>query len=237
MTVRPLPCDRRHPLGDALTSRLFATAAEYLAGEDGCHDMDHVRRVYNTALYLGDQTGGRLDIIAAAAILHDIGRPAETAARGTVCHAERGAAMAGEILVALGFVQADIEAIRHCIAAHRYRRSIPPRTIEAMVLYDADKLDAIGATGVGRAFHFAGQIGARLHNPEVDIAATEAYSREDTAFREYMLKLRHIKDRMLTEPGRRLAWERHRFMEGFFDRLQAETLGEWRMGRHNETRR
>jgi uncharacterized protein len=99
-------------------------------------------------------------------------------------------------------------------------------TLEAKILYDADKLDSIGAVGIGRAFLFAGQMGAKLHNDrDVDILDCKPYSKEDTAYREFKFKMSKIKDRMLTLEGRRLAEERHVFMEVFFERLEKETKG------------
>lgn len=113
----------------------------------------------------------------------------------------------------------------HCIETHRFRGNNKPQTKEAKVLFDADKLDSIGAVGIGRAFQFAGEVGARLHNGGIDIKQTQSYSKEDTAYREFTVKLRKIKDRMLTEEGKRMAEERHRFMIAFFDRLNDEVEG------------
>ena len=93
------------------------------------------------------------------------------------------------------------------------------------MLFDADKLDSIGATGIGRAFLFAGEIGARLHDSNVDPARTKPYTADDTAYREYLVKLKRIKDRIFTAEGRRIAESRHRFMVRFFDRLNKETEG------------
>jgi uncharacterized protein len=97
--------------------------------------------------------------------------------------------------------------------------------LEARTLFDADKLDSIGAIGIGRAFLFAGEVGAKLHNPEMDLHNTQPYTEQDTGYREFKLKLSKIKDRMLTVEGRRLARERHAFMEEFFERLQQEWDG------------
>ena len=118
------------------------------------------------------------------------------------------------------------ENIIHCIAAHRFRRGEAPRTLEARVLFDADKLDAIGAVGVARAYLFAGEVGARLHNPDVDVENTRPYTSEDTGYREFKVKLSKIKDGMLTREGGRMAAARHAFMTAFFERLQAEHKGD-----------
>jgi uncharacterized protein len=119
-----------------------------------------------------------------------------------------------------------VEAVAHCVATHRFRGGAEPASIEAKVLFDADKLDSVGAVGIGRAFLFAGEVGARLHDPHADHGSAESYSAEDTAHREYTVKLRHIKNRMLTQTGRAMAEARHRFMEEFFARLDAETRGD-----------
>ena len=90
----------------------------------------------------------------------------------------------------------------------------------------ADKLDSIGAIGAGRAFHFAGRIGARVHNSEAEARDSDSYSVEDSAYREYLVKLRHIHEAMLTAEGRRMAEGRHLFMVAFFERICLETRGE-----------
>jgi uncharacterized protein len=167
-----------------------------------------------------------LEVLSGAALLHDIGRQFETEKQGGVCHAEKGAELAGDILQKLGFPEPFIENVSHCIETHRYRGDKAPSTLEAKILFDADKLDSIGAVGIGRAFLFAGQTGARLHNEgDVDILACKPYSTEDTAYREFKFKMSKVKDRMLTPEGRRLADERHDFMELFFQRLEREIKG------------
>jgi uncharacterized protein len=214
-----------HPLGQEVTDRLCRIAAHYRDGEGGCHGPDHAGRVYRTALYIGRLMGARLDVLGAAALLHDIGRPYEKENQGKVCHAEKGAELAREILQDFPFEAEIIEDIVHCIETHRYRGEKIPSSLEAKILYDADKLDCIGAIGIGRAFLFAGQVGAKLHNSEVDLASTQSYSTEDTAYREFKVKLSKVKDRLLTPEGRRLAQERHAFMEIFFERLEREVNG------------
>ena len=134
--------------------------------------------------------------------------------------------MAREILARHKVDAAIAGQIVHCIEHHRFRKDCQPDTLEARVLFDADKLDAIGAVGIGRAFLFAGENGARLHNtPGIDPLASPAYGPEDTAYREFLHKLRHVRERMLTNEGRRLAEERHQFMIQFFDRLKEEIEG------------
>jgi uncharacterized protein len=133
--------------------------------------------------------------------------------------------MAAEFLQGQGADPKLIQAVCHCIESHRFRGKVAPASLEAKVLFDADKLDSVGAVGIGRAFLFAGEVGARLHNDDLDLAGTSPYSREDTAYREFRLKLAKVKGRLLTAEGRRLAAGRHRFMTGFFKRLNREVRG------------
>ena len=188
--------------------------------------MDHVERVIALAEKLAREEGADLEVVKVAALLHDIGRGEEARSRGRVCHACYGAELARKILEEEGLSPDFIERVVRAIRRHRFRGKEAPESLEEKVLFDADKLDSLGAVGIGRAFLFAGEVGARLHNPEVDLEKTEPYSSEDTAWREFKLKLSRIKDRMLTAGGRRLAEERHRFMEEFFERLHREVRGE-----------
>jgi uncharacterized protein len=191
----------------------------------GSHDWDHTLRVHRLCRRIGAAEGADPLVIRAAAYLHDIGRAHQDRTNGKVCHARQGAAMARDILQDYPLDTDRRENIVHCIAAHRFRRGEPPQTREARVLFDADKLDAIGAVGIARAFLFAGELGARLHSPEVDVSRAPAYSIDDTGYREYIVKLSKIRDRMITRTGRRLADERHRFMVAFFDRFLEEIDG------------
>jgi uncharacterized protein len=213
------------PLGKELTEKLRLISRQYCEAEGGCHGPDHTERVHNLALHLGKLMQARLDILSGAALLHDIGRQEETRAKGRICHAEKGAELARKILKENGLPEEKIREIAHCIEAHRYRNNRKPVSVEARILYDADKLDSIGAVGIGRAFLFAGQVGAKLHNHNSNIDNTASYSLEDTAYREFRVKLCKIRDRMLTPEGRRLAEERHDFMEIFFRRLEREING------------
>ena len=192
----------------------------------GSHKWDHTLRVCRLCKHIGIAEGVDMDVLLAAAYLHDIGRRYQDESKGALCHAEKGAQMAGSVLENLTLSEAQKNNILHCIRSHRFRGSHAPRTPEAKVLFDADKLDAIGAVGVARAFLFAGEVGARLHNAEANAEDTEAYSVDDTGYREFEVKLSKIKDRMLTIEGRKMAEERHIFMVSFFKRFLEEFEGE-----------
>jgi len=183
----------------------------------GSHGWDHTLRVYRLCERIGRAENADLGVLRAAALLHDIGRREEDGCQGRICHALRGAELARPLVNDLDMSPGQRDNILHCIRTHRYRGNQRPETLEAQVLFDADKLDSIGAVGVGRAFLFAGEVGARLHNPDADPSLAVTYGPDDTGYREYIVKLQHIRDRILTSEGRRLAGQRHDFMVRFFN--------------------
>jgi uncharacterized protein len=194
-------------------------------GARGSHDWEHTLRVVRLCELIGQKEKADMEVLLVAAYLHDVGRCQQDLSNGKVCHAEIGAQLAAPLVGKLPIAMARQENILHCIRSHRFRGHQVPQTLEAQVLFDADKLDAIGAVGVARAFLFAGEVGARLHAPEVDVTKVPSYTANDTGYREYQVKLMHIKDRLITRAGRRLAEERHTFMETFFNRFLQEYEG------------
>jgi uncharacterized protein len=200
-------------------------ASGFFTDARGSHAWDHTMRVNTLCEHIGRREQADMTVLKAAALLHDIGRTLEDKANGRICHAEVGADMAQPLVSHLPLTRGQKDNILHCIRSHRFRGRHRPRTLEARVLFDADKLDAIGAVGVARAFLFAGEIGARLHNPDRRPEDTEPYSKDDTGYREYMIKLVKIKDRMMTAEGRRMAEKRHQFMQHFFEQFLAEHEG------------
>jgi len=209
-----------------LLEDIEAFAKKMLDGARTSHDWDHTLRVFKLCERIGAKEGVDMDVVRVAAYLHDIGRGYQDASYGAVCHAEKGAEMATPIVKALHLTKQQKDNIIHSIRSHRFRGNHTPETPEAKVLFDADKLDSIGAVGIARAYLFAGEVGARLHNWDIDIEKTKPYSKNDTGYREFKVKLCKIRDRILTQEGRRLADERHEFMEQFFKRFIKEYEGE-----------
>jgi uncharacterized protein len=220
--------DTRHltPETSILVDRIKSSAEKMFASARGSHAWEHTQRVFRLCRHIGAVEGVDMDVLLIAACLHDIGRVHQDTSDGKVCHAEKGVALARPIIEPLPLADDRKINILHCIHAHRFRKPPVPITAEARVLFDADKLDAIGAVGVARAYLFAGEVGARLHNPDVDVENTRPYTSEDTGFREFKVKLSKIKEGMLTREGAGMAERRHAFMAAFFDRLQAEHRGE-----------
>ncbi len=200
--------------------------------DDPVHDFNHVLRVLALAERLAEAEDADLTVVRQAALLHDISR-AEDHNAGTsyamqvkaeTDHAILAARYARDLLVEED--PAFIEAVAHCIEAHRYRNAIKPESIEAQCLFDADKLDAIGAVGVARSFAYAGGAGNPLWG-DVSEGYTPGQSGEaHTPRHEFEIKLKHIRDRMYTTSGKRMAEERHAYMVAFFKRMAREVSGE-----------
>jgi uncharacterized protein len=169
-----------------------------------------------------------------AALLHDVpvSNPAivGTGNKQRTAHHRSAAAFAAQYLSERGLGTGSVEQVVHCIEAHRYRdRSVSPETLEARCLYDADKLDSIGAIGVARCFAYAGTQGNRLwKQPWKEILPwppVETTSADYTPVHEFVYKLSHLLEALHTETARRLGVQRHAFMVAFFTQLDAEMDG------------
>lgn len=194
-----------------------------LANAPGCHDYAHTLRVlHNAELLLQREPDADSFVVRTAALFHDFARPEELASDGKQNHAQLGADLVRIELEQLDCEPDFVDHVTSCIRTHRYRGKLIPETLEAKIVYDADKLDSTGAFGIARAFHFAGRIGACLHNTAEEAVNSDAYGKNDSAYREYLVKLRHLPGKMLTESGRELAKERAVFMDEFFSRLNNE---------------
>lgn len=209
-------------------TRLYKIVQERMAQSGSCHDFDHVCRVMkNAEKLLAFYPHANREVVMLSALLHDVARPEEERSRGKCCHAAIGARLVPELLKETGFPEDIIPAVAEAVRTHRFRGKDEPDSLEADLIFDADKLDSLGAVGIGRAFLFAGHENARLHNTEAEALSSEAYSKEDTAYREYLVKLRYLPRKMRSEAGRKMAIERTAFMADFFEKLDKETdLGE-----------
>lgn len=213
-----------------LINQIEFEAKKYFEGASGCHDWTHIERVRNLSIFIGKQEKANLAVLEIAALLHDIGRKVEMKNKGLFCHAEKSAEIAKKIFKKYNIDQTLAENIIHCIKSHRFRNSNVPETIEAKVLFDADKLDSIGAVGVARNFLFAGIAGSgNLYTGNEQKLSRSgedhSFTKEDSAILEYEIKLKHIRDRMLSSTGKKIANKRHEFMEKFFERFWEEVKG------------
>ena len=204
------------------------------ASTSGGHDMDHIRRVYKLAIRLADfYPEANREILTAAVILHDIARAEEDDdPSGIIDHAELGAQKAEQILLDLGWSADRAAAAAECVRRHRYRREeSEPVTIEAKILYDADKLDSLGAVGVGRLFMLSGQYGERLYIQPPPGFGKDGRAPKISSFAEYspnleyLIKMRHIPERLFTQEARDIAALRMARMDRFFEELREELEG------------
>ena len=206
-------------------------ARAWYSSADSAHDFEHVLRVLNLALKIGEAEGADLAIVHAAALLHDSrGATGGQDGNSRMGHHMASAQFAGEVLSRAGWEADRVEAVQHAIRAHRFRHDgEQPKTIEAMCVFDADKLDVLGAVGVARTIAFGCHSGQSFYaEPSRQFRETgklmegEVYS----TYHEYLFKLRHIKDRLYTRTGRQLASQRDEFLHRFFEQLRAECRGE-----------
>jgi uncharacterized protein len=197
--------------------------------DDPVHGFDHVVRVLRLAECLGRELDADLEILRAAALLHDASGAHPGEESGRMSHGRSSAAFAEEVLEAEGWAPERIEAVLHCIRAHRYRSEEHPATLEAKILFDADKLDVNGAFGAARTIGYAIQAGQPIfaEPSEHFYQSGETLPGEaHSAYHEYLHKLQHVRDRLHTEPARRLGERRHRLLKAFFEQLAAEARGQ-----------
>lgn len=203
-------------------------AKSWYTQNDPVHGFDHILRVYIMAERLAQAEGADMEIVRAAALLHDAQGPMTGDLRGD--HQLTSAEFAREILSAEGWTDEKIEAVVHCIRAHRFRDDREqPESIEARVLFDADKLDAIGAIGAVRSIAYAVLDSQNLFvMPSEQFIKTGVKEPDEphTPYHEHLFKLCKLKERMFTKTGRKLAQDRHDYLEGFFHQLHAELAAE-----------
>ena len=214
---------------------------DWYPSKDLIHGLDHVRRVYRLAEHLARAEGADVEIVTAAALLHDVQTDEDNSGcrEHSGCkehsdyrpdHEQTAADIARRVLTDEGWIPERVAAVEHCIRAHRFRHPAEqPQTLEAQVLFDADKLDAIGAMGVARAIAYATQAGQPAYAiPSESFLQTGQVmpGEPHSAYHEYLYKLRRIEERLYTATGRALAKERHTLMSHFFEQLDAEARGQ-----------
>ena len=208
-----------------MTAALYQTIENYMLSimDDSAHDAQHIYRVLYNALEIAkSEPEDDYDVLIAACLLHDIGRP-DQVADPSLCHAEVGSEKAYRFLLDLGMERCFAENIRHCILAHRFRKNLPPQTIEAKILFDADKLDVTGAIGIARTLQYRGTLLEPLYRILPD--GTISDGTEDIGhsfFREYKFKLEKLYDRFYTQRGAELAKERQHIAKAFYENLYQE---------------
>lgn len=189
---------------------------------DASHDWQHIERVLENARHIAQAEGGDLALIELAVLLHDVSDPK---------YKKAGEDPEQEILLQLELTDKECSDIRSIIRTVSFKGGTneEPETLEGRIVRDADRLDAIGAIGIARAFAYGGAKGRKLYNrnEQARTAMTEnEYRNGDTStVTHFYEKLLLLKERMVTDSGKQMAEERHRFMLSFLEQLQNETDG------------
>lgn len=218
-----------------LRNWLLRLAQETMAregSEDAAHDYDHIVRVMAVADTIQAHEGGDLPTIWAAVALHDIGQEQERRFGGD--HALISAEMAAELLTNTRFPQHSIPGVQEAIREHRMTGGTIPQSLEGRILYDADKIDSLGAIGIGRLYCITGHYNQKVYSPvpsditePVDPLVVRRLRRRPdySPGIEFQLLFGNLPDRMTTNTGRELARERYNYMQDFFKRLRIEVEG------------
>lgn len=202
---------------------LESLCAEYVArlASDAAHDQQHVRRVVGNARHLAELEGADLDVVVPAAWLHDcvtVPKHSDARSRASRMAAER----ATMLLVAFGYQPELVPRVAHAIEAHSFTAGIPPRTIEAKVVQDADRLDALGAVGIARCLRLSGASGAPLYADDDPFCLSRAADDRVSAVDHFYTKLLGLSATMQTAGGRREAEARTAFMQAYLAQLARE---------------
>ena len=199
---------------------------------DSSHDKEHIYRVLDNGIRIGREEGNvDWDVLIAACLLHDVGRP-EQFGDPALCHAQVGSEKAYRFLREQGFSEEFSEKVRHCVLTHRFRKARPPQTLEAKILFDADKLDVTGALGVARTLQYKGNVGDPLYLRKPDGSVDDGTGEGgDSFFREYKFKLEKLYDRFYTQTGALLAQQRRKAAADFYNALYQEVNSGYTCGK------
>ena len=201
--------------------------------QDSAHDKHHVYRVLNSALDIYEHENAvDFDILVAACLLHDIGREQQFASTENLCHAEIGGDTAYDFLLSLNWTPEKASHVKDCISTHRFRGNSTPESIEAKILFDADKLDVTGALGIARTLIYKGQVTEPLYilDENESIITDSGEAGMSSFFQEYNFKLKNIYDSFYTERAKSIAMERQKTAIDFYNGLYNEVNSNYNSG-------
>lgn len=199
---------------------------------DGAHDCHHIYSVLYSALDIASEYNIDKDVLIAACLLHDIGREAQF--KNPECdHAVVGADMAYKYLCEIGWKESKANHVRNCIFAHRYRNDNLPRTIEAKILFDADKLDVTGTIGIARTMMYKGIVSEPLYSVDSNDKVLDGNGDEPPSFfKEYNWKLKNVYDKFFTDRAKAIAEKRRKASIDFYESMYREVSSVHKTGKH-----
>ncbi len=223
--------DRLEQIQEALIKKL----QEMFATESTGHDLSHLVRTRNLAREIQKEEGGDEEVVVISALLHDLHRLMQEKGQKFV-HPKDSLATVKSMLDEFGLAPETVDKILHSIEFHeeysfsfgQYKKGENVTDIETLILQDADNLDAIGAIGIARTFTFDGAHNVPIWRPEIPLGK-DTYDESEldpSGIHHFYSKLLKLKENMNTKTGKKIAEERHAFMEQFLDRLFKEWSGE-----------
>ncbi|WP_282369414.1 HD domain-containing protein [Pseudomonas sp. PS02290] len=197
------------------------TVAERL---DGSHDVSHLHRVWTNVCAIRDTEGGDHQILLAATLLHDcVSVEKNSPFRSSA--SRLAAAKATDLLAEMGWDEERTQAVAHAIESHSYSADITPTSLEAKILQDADRLDALGMVGVARLFYVSGRMGSHLYDPADPQAQQRDLDDKRFAVDHFTTKIFTLAQGFQTATGRHMAQVRHaraeRFLMEFMEEIGA----------------
>lgn len=193
-----------------------------LEGRDPAHDFHHIMRVYKNAKLIGQREGANMEILLLAVLLHDIvvypkGRSKSSRS------SDDSADLAEDILQGYEYPQDKMNRISYCIRMHSYSKRVVPASLEARILQDADRLDALGAIGIARTFSVGGSEKRTFYNADDPFCrASRQLDDSQWTLDHFQIKLLKLKDLMHTRTAKKIAQDRTKFMMIFIRQLKRE---------------
>jgi len=208
-------------MSDSQLEQHFISFLGTLPGADAAHDLSHIRRVVANAKMLNRHEQADWRIVHPAAWLHDcVAVPKDSDQRQDA--SRLSAERATRFLAEINYPSELLDAIGHAITAHSFSANIKPRSLEARIVQDADRLDALGAIGIARCLLTGGQMNSRLYHPDDPFCESRTVDDRRQAVDHFFAKLFGLPETMQTAAGRAEAQQRAEFMRAYLDRLGVE---------------
>jgi len=206
-----------------MNKSMYDTIENYMheCMKDAAHDPEHIFRVLYLAVNIASKMTENInfDILIASCLLHDIGREKQYKNQN-ICHAEIGGTMAKDFLLKNGWSEKDSDHVKNCISTHRFRGNNIPETLEAKILFDSDKLDAVGCLGISRTLMYEGIVGNNLYEIKDDkICPGENKNDKETFLKEYNIKLKNLYDNFYTKEAIEMAKNQKESAQLFYNNL------------------